>query len=81
MVSFYYDSLILFNPNVSKRVTKCIQKNDYNKKAGILDCAELHGLGERTSGVYWIQPQGTTAIKVLCEMTLTEGWTVLLYRY
>ena len=49
-------------------------------KFHISDCAEIYDLGHKMSGVYYIQPYAAAPVRVLCEMTLTEGWTVLLYR-
>ena len=46
----------------------------------ISDCAEIYSLGHRMSGVHWIQPHGALPLKAFCEMTGTEGWTIIFYR-
>ncbi|MBN3302998.1 ANGL4 protein, partial [Amia calva] len=44
------------------------------------DCHVLFLRGERTSGVYTIQPHNTEAFEVYCQMTSEGGWTVLQRR-
>ncbi|XP_020511466.2 angiopoietin-related protein 4-like [Labrus bergylta] len=44
------------------------------------DCHDLFVQGQRASGVYTIQPQGSLPFNVLCEMTSEGGWTVIQKR-
>uniref|UniRef100_UPI0037E81F28 angiopoietin-related protein 4-like n=1 Tax=Semicossyphus pulcher TaxID=241346 RepID=UPI0037E81F28 len=44
------------------------------------DCHDLFVRGQRASGVYAIQPEGSQPFKVLCEMTSEGGWTVIQKR-
>ncbi|KAM9383644.1 angiopoietin-related protein 4-like [Pholidichthys leucotaenia] len=44
------------------------------------DCHDLFVRGQRTSGVYTIQPQNSQPFNVLCEMTSEGGWTVIQKR-
>uniref|UniRef100_A0A3Q3W1D9 Fibrinogen C-terminal domain-containing protein n=1 Tax=Mola mola TaxID=94237 RepID=A0A3Q3W1D9_MOLML len=45
------------------------------------DCQDLFVQGQRASGVYSIQPEGSQPFNVLCEMTSEAGWTVIQKRY
>uniref|UniRef100_A0A8C6R450 Angiopoietin-like 4 n=1 Tax=Nannospalax galili TaxID=1026970 RepID=A0A8C6R450_NANGA len=44
------------------------------------DCQELFQEGERHSGLFQIQPQGSQPFLVNCEMTSDGGWTVIQRR-
>ena len=45
------------------------------------NCAELYKSGQKTSGVYKIDPDGAGAFDVFCDQTTTGGgWTVLQKR-
>ncbi|XP_049732674.1 angiopoietin-related protein 4 isoform X1 [Elephas maximus indicus] len=44
------------------------------------DCQELFEEGERQSGLFQIQPQGSPPFLVNCEMTSDGGWTVIQRR-
>ncbi|KAM8744604.1 angiopoietin-related protein 4-like [Acanthopagrus schlegelii] len=44
------------------------------------DCHDLFEQGQRASGVYTIQPEGSQPFNVLCEMTSEGGWTVIQKR-
>ncbi|XP_034742737.1 angiopoietin-related protein 4 [Etheostoma cragini] len=44
------------------------------------DCHELFLRGEKTSGVYTIQPINAEPFKVFCEITADGGWTVIQRR-
>ncbi|KAM3876270.1 angiopoietin-related protein 4-like [Diretmus argenteus] len=53
-----------------------------NPPAGLArDCHDLFVQGQRTSGVYTIQPRDTQSFSVLCEMTSEGGWTVIQKRH
>ncbi|XP_029987263.1 angiopoietin-related protein 4-like [Sphaeramia orbicularis] len=45
------------------------------------DCHDLFVKGQRTSGVYTIQPENSKPFSVLCEMTSEGGWTVIQKRH
>ncbi|XP_060703058.1 angiopoietin-related protein 3-like [Hemiscyllium ocellatum] len=45
------------------------------------DCHQLFKRGERTSGVYSIQPQGSQLLQTYCQMTPESGWTVIQRRF
>uniref|UniRef100_A0A8C4YD33 Angiopoietin like 4 n=1 Tax=Gopherus evgoodei TaxID=1825980 RepID=A0A8C4YD33_9SAUR len=45
-----------------------------------LDCQQLFLAGERSSGVFQIQPLGSQPFKVYCDMTAEGGWTVIQRR-
>lgn len=44
------------------------------------DCQELFEQGERQSGLFQIQPQGSLPFLVNCKMTADGGWTVIQRR-
>ncbi|XP_074524457.1 angiopoietin-related protein 4-like [Halichoeres trimaculatus] len=44
------------------------------------DCHDLFTQGQRASGIYTIQPQGSQPFNVLCEMTSDGGWAVVQKR-
>ncbi|XP_007460686.1 PREDICTED: angiopoietin-related protein 4 isoform X3 [Lipotes vexillifer] len=44
------------------------------------DCQELFEEGERQSGLFQIQPQGSSSFLVNCKMTSDGGWTVIQRR-
>ncbi|XP_012584818.1 PREDICTED: angiopoietin-related protein 4 [Condylura cristata] len=44
------------------------------------DCQELFEAGERQSGLFQIQPQGSPPFLVNCEMTSDGGWTIIQRR-
>ncbi|KAF7482128.1 angiopoietin-related protein 4 [Marmota monax] len=44
------------------------------------DCQELFEAGERQSGLFQIQPQGSPPFLVNCKMTSDGGWTVIQRR-
>ncbi|XP_006868934.1 PREDICTED: angiopoietin-related protein 4 [Chrysochloris asiatica] len=44
------------------------------------DCQELFEEGERQSGLFQIQPQGSPPFLVNCQMTSDGGWTVIQRR-
>ncbi|XP_035278852.1 angiopoietin-related protein 4-like [Anguilla anguilla] len=44
------------------------------------DCHQLFLGGERSSGVYTLQPAGSQPFQVFCEMTSEGGWTVIQRR-
>ena len=45
-----------------------------------VDCTELYKIGQQTSGVYTIHPDGSPAFSVYCDMT-HGGWTVFMRRF
>uniref|UniRef100_A0A3B4YXE6 Angiopoietin-related protein 4-like n=1 Tax=Seriola lalandi dorsalis TaxID=1841481 RepID=A0A3B4YXE6_SERLL len=45
-----------------------------------LDCHDLFVRGQRTSGIYTIQPENSQPFSVLCEMTSEGGWTIIQKR-
>ncbi|XP_038571447.1 angiopoietin-related protein 4-like [Micropterus salmoides] len=45
------------------------------------DCHNLFIQGQRASGIYTIQPEGSQPFNVLCEMTSEGGWTVIQKRH
>nr|6U0A_A Chain A, Angiopoietin-related protein 4 [Homo sapiens]6U1U_A Chain A, Angiopoietin-related protein 4 [Homo sapiens]6U73_A Chain A, Angiopoietin-related protein 4 [Homo sapiens] len=45
------------------------------------DCQELFQVGERQSGLFEIQPQGSPPFLVNCKMTSDGGWTVIQRRH
>ncbi|XP_021571158.1 angiopoietin-related protein 4 [Carlito syrichta] len=45
------------------------------------DCQELFQDGERQSGLFQIQPQGSPPFLVNCKMTSDGGWTVIQRRH
>uniref|UniRef100_A0A8C3TCZ7 Angiopoietin like 4 n=1 Tax=Chelydra serpentina TaxID=8475 RepID=A0A8C3TCZ7_CHESE len=45
-----------------------------------LDCQQLFLAGERSSGVFQIQPLGSQPFKVYCDMTAEGSWTVIQRR-
>ncbi|XP_041648282.1 angiopoietin-related protein 4-like [Cheilinus undulatus] len=44
------------------------------------DCHNLFLKGQRASGIYTIQPEGSQPFNVFCEMTSEGGWTVVQKR-
>ncbi|TWW58104.1 angiopoietin-related protein 4-like [Takifugu flavidus] len=48
---------------------------------GVRDCHHLYVRGQRASGVYTIQPEGSEPFAVFCDMTSEGGWTVIQKRY
>ena len=44
------------------------------------DCTELYRTGVRSTGIYRIQPRGSPAFIVYCDMT-DGGWTVFMRRF
>ncbi|KAI4889887.1 hypothetical protein NFI96_029466 [Prochilodus magdalenae] len=44
------------------------------------DCYDLFLRGERSSGVYTVQPSDSPSFEVFCEMTTEGGWTVIQRR-
>uniref|UniRef100_H3CXW4 Angiopoietin like 4 n=1 Tax=Tetraodon nigroviridis TaxID=99883 RepID=H3CXW4_TETNG len=45
------------------------------------DCQHLYAAGQRASGVYTIQPDGSHPLDVFCDMTSEGGWTVIQRRH
>ncbi|XP_055488803.1 angiopoietin-related protein 4-like [Leucoraja erinacea] len=45
------------------------------------DCYQIFKRGERTSGVYRIQPEGSQPFQTYCQMTAELGWTVIQQRF
>ncbi|XP_067839369.1 angiopoietin-related protein 3-like isoform X2 [Heptranchias perlo] len=45
------------------------------------DCYQIFKRGERTSGVYSIQPKGSQPFQTYCQMTAESGWTVIQRRF
>uniref|UniRef100_UPI00398F29AA angiopoietin-related protein 4-like n=1 Tax=Pristiophorus japonicus TaxID=55135 RepID=UPI00398F29AA len=45
------------------------------------DCYQIFKRGERTSGVYSIQPKGSQLFQTYCQMTADSGWTVIQRRF
>uniref|UniRef100_A0A8D0GB66 Angiopoietin like 4 n=1 Tax=Sphenodon punctatus TaxID=8508 RepID=A0A8D0GB66_SPHPU len=45
-----------------------------------LDCQQLFLDGERSSGVFQIQPKGAQPFEVYCDMSADGGWTVIQRR-
>ncbi|CAL1593397.1 unnamed protein product [Knipowitschia caucasica] len=58
-----------------------LQKDQNMQKGFAKDCHQLYLQGQRTSGVYMVQPQHSLPFRVLCEMTPDGGWTVVQKRY
>ncbi|KAM6218439.1 angiopoietin-related protein 4 [Rhynchocyon petersi] len=72
-------------PARKKRLPKMAQPMDAFHNASRLhrlprDCQELFKEGERQSGLFQIQPQGSPPFVVNCEMTSDGGWTVIQRR-
>uniref|UniRef100_A0A1A8J1U1 Angiopoietin-like 4 n=1 Tax=Nothobranchius kuhntae TaxID=321403 RepID=A0A1A8J1U1_NOTKU len=44
------------------------------------DCHDLFMRGQKASGVYTIQPEGSQPFSVLCQMTPEGGWTIIQKR-
>ncbi|KAJ0065650.1 hypothetical protein NL108_014752 [Boleophthalmus pectinirostris] len=58
-----------------------LQNDDNQTKGFARDCHELFVQGQRKSGVYLIQPDGSRPFSVLCDMTQDGGWTVIQNRF
>lgn len=63
-----------------RRDNEMMQKEDRQQKGFAKDCHELFARGQRTSGVYTIQPEKSRPFRALCEMTSEGGWTVIQRR-
>ncbi|KAL0612258.1 Angiopoietin-related protein 4 [Plecturocebus cupreus] len=73
-------------PVRGKRLPKMAQPVDVAHNASHLhrlprDCQELFQNGERQSGLFEIQPQGSPPFLVNCNMTSDGGWTVIQRRH
>ncbi|KAF7202561.1 angiopoietin-related protein 4 [Nothobranchius furzeri] len=44
------------------------------------DCHDLFMRGQKASGIYTIQPEGSQPFSVLCQMTPEGGWTIIQKR-
>ncbi|XP_008582159.1 PREDICTED: angiopoietin-related protein 4 [Galeopterus variegatus] len=72
-------------PTRRKRLPKMAQLVSLAHNASRLhrlprDCQELFEEGERQSGLFQIQPQGSPPFLVNCKMTSDGGWTVIQRR-
>ncbi|XP_007951910.1 angiopoietin-related protein 4 [Orycteropus afer afer] len=72
-------------PARRKRLPKMAQPVDPAQNASHLhrlprDCQELFEEGERQSGLFQIQPQGSPPFLVNCKMSSDGGWTVIQRR-
>ncbi|XP_043941481.1 angiopoietin-related protein 3 [Protopterus annectens] len=45
-----------------------------------LDCSDIYDEGERVSGIYTINPNGSKSFNVFCDMKTDGGWTVIQQR-
>ncbi|KAM6262328.1 angiopoietin-related protein 3 [Porphyrio hochstetteri] len=52
----------------------------YRSDGAAPDCTALYHSGMRSSGVYTIQPNGSEAFDVYCEMKFGSSWTVIQKR-
>ncbi|XP_038660620.1 angiopoietin-related protein 3-like [Scyliorhinus canicula] len=52
-----------------------------NEASSDSDCDQIFKRGERTSGIYSIQPKGSQLLQTYCQMTAESGWTVIQRRY
>uniref|UniRef100_G1QM93 Angiopoietin like 4 n=1 Tax=Nomascus leucogenys TaxID=61853 RepID=G1QM93_NOMLE len=70
-------------PARRKRLPEMAQPVDpaYNASRLPRDCQELFEDGERQSGLFEIQPQGSPPFLVNCKMTSDGGWTVIQRRH
>uniref|UniRef100_A0A8C6PT43 Angiopoietin like 4 n=1 Tax=Nothobranchius furzeri TaxID=105023 RepID=A0A8C6PT43_NOTFU len=55
-----------------------IQRESGNSLAQ--DCHDLFMRGQKASGIYTIQPEGSQPFSVLCQMTPEGGWTIIQKR-
>ncbi|XP_042549665.1 angiopoietin-related protein 4 [Dipodomys spectabilis] len=75
----------VIQPATKKRLPKMAQPSGLAPNATSLhklpkDCQELFEDGQRQSGLFQIQPQGSPPFLVNCEMTSEGGWTVIQRR-
>ncbi|XP_006896402.1 PREDICTED: angiopoietin-related protein 4 [Elephantulus edwardii] len=75
----------VIKPARGKRLPKVAQDGDTAHNASRLHrlprhCQELFEEGERQSGLFQIQPQGSPPFLVNCEMASDGGWTVIQRR-
>ncbi|XP_062281283.1 fibrinogen-like protein 1 [Scomber scombrus] len=54
---------------------------DQSQDTQYIDCSQLFRSGSKSSGFYFIRPQGSpAAVKVYCDMSEGGGWTVIQKR-
>ncbi|XP_007890824.2 angiopoietin-related protein 3 [Callorhinchus milii] len=56
------------------------QQNPREAARADSDCQQIFRRGERTSGIYSIQPKGSQPFKTYCQMTPESGWTMIQRR-
>ncbi|XP_020608625.1 microfibril-associated glycoprotein 4-like [Orbicella faveolata] len=72
---------LLLEMNKQLSEVKDVLKKNKTKSKIRKDCAELYKSGQRTSGVYTIDPDGSGAFDVFCDQTTAGGrWTVFQKR-